>query len=267
MPIRRDEKWRIKRRIDYETGRLLALHPLEAELISKAYRSIDDTYAYVSEVLDRYGITAQTRALYRAYIQELWKALQTLSRRSLTLHATSIYVKYCLYGLDKDVAKEVADVMGVKVLSWGEIFEKLGMTEETIYKGTKRALDEELRQELVNLYVLATIRDYAIPAGETHYLPDKTTDPTLAKGVDVTVFKTKSVHIWGDYALEVTYEVSDDGTFEDHAPLKVKTLDVAEDYADWCHTEMGFRYIRVKVRNPDTVSHTVKRCSFKARGV
>jgi len=125
----------------------------------------------------------------------------------------------------------------------------------------------ELRKAFRELTILAEGKDYTIPAGETHYLPDKVTDPAKAKGVEVKDYKTKSVHVYGDYALEIEYQISNDRTYTDIAYLKRKTLDVGEDYGDWCHSELGFKYIRVKVRNPDVADHKVKYYCFSVRGL
>jgi len=107
---RRARVWKIKTRPDLLHPRLSALHPVSSELIRDAYFGIDQAYEKASKILDKHGVVAQMRIYYRAYVEELWKATIMYTRETLAVQAEAIAVKYCLYGLDPDILRELARI-------------------------------------------------------------------------------------------------------------------------------------------------------------
>jgi len=65
MPIRRDKKWEIKTRPELWHPVLAAKHELSAQLVSVAYRDIDQVYERVAKILDEHGVIVSQRLLYR----------------------------------------------------------------------------------------------------------------------------------------------------------------------------------------------------------
>ena len=120
-----------------------------------------------------------------------------------------------------------------------------------------------LYEQLQKLEILAEGSDVSVDGGSTVYLPD-------SGGVDVSSYKTKSVLFWTDWGdgstsgFQVEYQISDDGTFTDNPALKTVDKTTANTL-DGIQTQMEFKYLRIKVYNPDSVSHTVKKYSIKGR--
>jgi len=120
---------------------------------------------------------------------------------------------------------------------------------------------DALVSALRKLIKLKEVKDYSIPSGETHYLPDGTTDETKAKGVDVSQYSKKTISFLFDADMECTAEASDDR--KNWSPIsKTKTLPSGH---FWFEADVFF--VRLKIRNPQAASQTVKVCTFKARGL
>jgi len=120
-------------------------------------------------------------------------------------------------------------------------------------------MERQLRDVLRRLDVLATVEDYTIPAGETHYLPDKTTDPAAAKGVDVKEYSKKTLSFLFDADLNYEVQVSDDRTNW----IKMYAADGVRSAHPWFQADC--LYVRLKVQNPLATDQKVVVCTFKAR--
>jgi len=113
------------------------------------------------------------------------------------------------------------------------------------------------REELRELKVLAEVKDVTIPAGGSKNLP---TD----EGVEIEGYKFKTISFWGDYTgLKYYVQVSDDKTFTDYPDMYDGTLTANK--LESPTFEADFKYVRVKVENPDAVDHLIKFLRIKGR--
>jgi hypothetical protein len=116
---------------------------------------------------------------------------------------------------------------------------------------------ESTWQELRELRILADVTDATIPAGGSVNLP---TD----EGVDIQEFKFKTISLWSDWTgLKYYIEVSDDLTFVDYPSLYDGSLTAS--ILENPTFEADFKYLRMKVENPDTLNHTIKVLRIKGR--
>jgi len=107
-----------------------------------------------------------------------------------------------------------------------------------------------------NLVTLSEQKDVTVPAGGSVYLPSES-------GVDISKYRYKTISFYGDYTgLTYSVEVSDDGSFTDYPALYEGTLDA--DTLESPTFEADFKYVRVKVENPDTEDHLIK--TFRVKG-
>jgi len=107
-----------------------------------------------------------------------------------------------------------------------------------------------------NLVILSEQKNAIVPAGSSIYLPSES-------GIDISKYRYKTISFYGDYTgLTYSVEVSDDGSFTDYPPLYEGTLDA--DTLESPTFEADFKYVRVKIENPDTSDHTIK--TFRVKG-
>jgi len=107
--------WEIKTRPELLHPILEAKHEQMVESIKKHYTSIDEIYGRVAEILDRNGIIAQARLLYRSYAEELWKLAHNYGGKTLQNQAGAVYSTYFRYGLDADILKEIALLFAIEI--------------------------------------------------------------------------------------------------------------------------------------------------------
>ncbi|RLI00644.1 hypothetical protein DRO31_08315 [Candidatus Bathyarchaeota archaeon] len=117
MPSRRAEKWRIRTSPDLWHPRLEALHDLSSDLISQAYTEIDRVYEAVRKILDRYGVLANERLIYRCYAEELWKISKKYKAGSETLRkeAQAITMVYAMRDCNPDILMEIGKLFNLEV--------------------------------------------------------------------------------------------------------------------------------------------------------
>jgi len=113
---------------------------------------------------------------------------------------------------------------------------------------------------MVKLEVLSEKSDVTVPAGESVYLPSE-------NGVDISGYKFKTISFYADYALNYVVEVSDDGTFTDYPQYYPSSgsESLTANQLETLSFEEDFKYVRVKVSNPDTSDHSVKKFRIKGR--
>jgi len=107
-------------------------------------------------------------------------------------------------------------------------------------------------EDYQKLDVLSLIADYAIPAGETRYLPDDS-------GVEVRIYSKKTISFMFDASLDYAVEVSDD---------KVNWSEIysaAGVTSGHPWFEADVLYVRLKVHNPLATGQKVIICTFKGR--
>jgi len=250
---RRAKRWKIKTDPALWHPRLEALHPISSELIAKAYTSIDEVYTHVRKILDKHGIIVQSRLLYRSFIEELWELSRKYRGKTFNIEGGAVAIKYLCYGADMDVIYELSFLFNLK----REHIEKvLG---DAFAMTFEEAMKSALREEVRKLAILAKVTDYTIPAGETHYLPDKVTDPAAALGVSVEGYSKKTISFLFDAELEYTVEVSDNRVdwIRIHPPERS-----ISGHPWW---EADALYARLKVYNPLATDQRVIICTFKGR--
>jgi len=117
-----------------------------------------------------------------------------------------------------------------------------------------------IAEQLRKLEILSEKSSVTVPAGGTVYLPD-------SSGVDISEYKFKTISFYGDYALNYVVEVSDDGTFTDYPSYypKTGTKSLTANQLENLSFEEDFKYVRVKVTNPDTSDHTINKFRVKGR--
>lgn len=115
MPIKREEKWKIKTTPDLLTPRLDALHDLSSETISETYRSIDALYDRVAKILDEEGIILSSRLMYRSYAEQLWKFSKKYKSKTFAVEADAVSLKYDVYGADVDILKRIGLLFGLQI--------------------------------------------------------------------------------------------------------------------------------------------------------
>lgn len=118
----------------------------------------------------------------------------------------------------------------------------------------------KLAEELRKLEILAEKESVTVPAGQSVYLPDE-------GGVDVSEYKFKTISFYADYALNFIVEVSDDGTFTDYPQYYPSSgsESLTANQLETLSFEEDFKYVRVKVSNPDTSDHIINQFRIKGR--
>lgn len=146
---RRGKVWEIKTRPSLLHPVLASKHNFMAEQIMQTYTSIDKAYNVASKILDEKNISSQNRIIYRAWLEELWKIREKFRRETLILTAVSLYIKYVFMGGEREVLREVAQVLGIIIPSDEFIiarFIELMDMRNVIYEGVKKALQETLEK-------------------------------------------------------------------------------------------------------------------------
>jgi len=119
---------------------------------------------------------------------------------------------------------------------------------QLLAEGHARALREEARK----FTILAEIKDYVIPAGQTRYLPDE-------GGVDVSGYSKKTISFLFDTELEYVVEISDDRVNW----IGMHPVEKRESAHPWFEADVF--YTRLRIHNPLTTDQRVIYCSIKGR--
>jgi len=139
-----------------------------------------------SEVLDDYGVVGAVRTIYLAFAEEIYRIKQQISGKASQIEVEAVAIKYCLYGCDPEIIQSIANIFGYKVFEIAR--EKLTwlMSEDIVYRGTKKALQETLHMIDVNLV-------------DKTYEYDPTTGNLIKiTGKDIITGKTKIIHFEWD---------------------------------------------------------------------
>jgi len=111
----RAKTWEIKTKPELLHPVLSSRHEQMAESIKESFITIDEVYERVAKILDREGIIAQARLLYRSYAEELWKLAQRYSGQTLRNQAGAVYSTYFRYGLDATILREIARMFNIEI--------------------------------------------------------------------------------------------------------------------------------------------------------
>lgn len=116
------------------------------------YQSIhEQLIQIVKNITSRYGIESVKQHAYMWYVQGLWYISNRYKSKAKQIECDALFVYWYLLGLKEDVLRQLAKALGIKISSWEEISKRIPvvappLTEEIIYRGTKRALAETLER-------------------------------------------------------------------------------------------------------------------------
>jgi len=105
----------------------------------------------VKDVVSKHPEETARQHAYMWFAQGLWYCTQRYSDAALQREADALFLYYLALGLREYVLREVACRLGVKISDWSTLLERIGMSEDVIYRGTKRALAETLHGVDVNV--------------------------------------------------------------------------------------------------------------------
>ena len=111
------------------------------------YQSIhDNIIRRVKAILSRYGSESFRTHSYVWYAQGLWYVKQRYGDRALQKEANALFLYFYVLGLDEDAMRDIAHAFGINIPSINDIIGITPMSEEMVYRGTKRALKETLER-------------------------------------------------------------------------------------------------------------------------
>jgi len=142
----------------------------------------EDLITLVKSVIMKYGTEYVRIYGYLSYAEKIWKAKQHFSSKALQLEADAQFLYWLARGYYEDILREIAKKLGVEISSWSILLERIGLAEEVIYKGTKRALQETLHGVEVNLT-------------DTQIEYDPQGNPVKITTKDIVTGKTKIIHL------------------------------------------------------------------------
>ncbi len=114
-PGERGKTWELKTSPDLFSPILKAKHETASSEIKRAYYEIDSLYQQAAKILDREGVPANVRLLYRSYMEELYKVKQRFTGQTLTNRVGAIYSNYFRMGGNYHILREIAEMMGLRV--------------------------------------------------------------------------------------------------------------------------------------------------------
>lgn len=74
-----------------------------------------DIMTSVGQILDKFGITAQTRFLYQSFAGRVWRAFKNVGGDALMRHLSKAYLEYVLEGAKDEVLGRIFQLFGVKL--------------------------------------------------------------------------------------------------------------------------------------------------------
>lgn len=142
----RVRKWDAKVKGDVYAMILEDVKPLALERFAPYQVTHEWLISLVKNIIGKYGFDHQITQEYMWYAQRLWYLTQRYRSKALQLESDAIFVYYVYRGRSETILREIASALGIKISSWDNIYRRLGMSEEIIYRGTKRALKETLER-------------------------------------------------------------------------------------------------------------------------
>jgi len=104
----------------------------------------------VKETINKYPSEVARQHEYVWYAQGIWYSITKFSGKARQIMIDAHYTYYRFLGLNDGALREIAQRLGVKISDMSNIWGRLGLTEEVIYKGVKKALAETLNDVAVN---------------------------------------------------------------------------------------------------------------------
>ncbi|RLC73338.1 MAG: hypothetical protein DRI26_01070 [Chloroflexi bacterium] len=135
---------------DVYTLILNAVKPLALEKFGMYQAVHEYLISLVKDVIAKHGVDYAITQEYMWYAQRLWYLTQHYKGEALQIEADATFLYYFYRGRNEQILREIANRLGIKISSWDTLLGRLGMSEEAIYRGTKRALQETLHGIEVN---------------------------------------------------------------------------------------------------------------------
>lgn len=125
---------------------LESVKPMALERVQWYQAIHEHIISLVKDVLANYPYEAQIAQEYVWYASELWQLTQKYTSVALIIEADAVFLKYKYRGRNEDALREIARRLGIEISDWETILSRLGMSEEMVYRGTKKALQETLER-------------------------------------------------------------------------------------------------------------------------
>ena len=117
---------------------------LEGEI---GYQGIhEEIIRKVKAVLAYYGSESVRTHAYVWYAQGLWYAKNRYGSQALQKEANALFMYFYVLGLQENALRDIAKAFGINIPPISDIVGITPMSEEIVYKGTKRALKETLER-------------------------------------------------------------------------------------------------------------------------
>jgi len=142
----------------------------------------EDLVRTVKLTLMSYGSEYSRTYGYLSFAEKIWHAKQRFTSKTLQLEADAQFLYWLYLGYNENILREIAKKLGVEISDWNILLERIGLSEEVIYRGTKRALAETLHGIEVNI-------------AEKTIEYDEEGNPVKIIAVDKVTGKTKITHI------------------------------------------------------------------------
>ncbi len=147
----RIRKWDAKVRGDVYAEIMKTVKPIALERFSRYQPIHDYLINVVRNVINQYGIDYGIMQEYVWYAQGLWYLTQKYRSKALQVEADATFCYYVFRGRDESILRAIAKRLGIEISDWNTILMRVGirvvpLTEEVVYRGTKRALAETLER-------------------------------------------------------------------------------------------------------------------------
>ena len=147
----RIRKWDAKVRGDVYAEIMKTVKPIALERFSRYQPIHDYLINVVRNVINQYGIDYGIMQEYVWYAQGLWYLTQKYRSKALQVEADATFCYYVFRGRDESILRAIAKRLGIEISDWNTILMRVGirvvpLTEEVVYRGTKRALVETLER-------------------------------------------------------------------------------------------------------------------------
>jgi len=153
-PFSRVELWDRKMNGKVYSIYLQNVKPLALRKFTEYQIVHEELIKIVKETLSKYPQEISREHSYMWYIQGIWYVIQRYTDEARQKEVDALYMYWLLLGLNDEILRELAMRLGVKISSietiLGKVGVSLGVSVDTIYQGTKKALQETLHGVDVN---------------------------------------------------------------------------------------------------------------------
>jgi len=143
---RRYQKWQAKTEPETTFLLLQKTRGLAVESEREYQPQHEELIRKVKAVLEKYGSEATRAHAYVWFAQGLWYAKKRYSSQALQKEANALFVYFYVLGLYEQALKDIALSFGITLPSPQDIVGGGGISEDVVYRGTKRALQETLER-------------------------------------------------------------------------------------------------------------------------